>query len=414
MQKLQIIGVVLIQYVGFLVIQSCHNEPVFNNTPNNEELYTPLAICENGFADIYPCNNYNLMSHIPIDSLGGANSSGNDCWGWVDSQTQKEYVLFGTSSGVAFVDISIPNDPVIIGKLPTATINSSWRDVKVFEDHAYIVADNASNHGLQVFDLKKLRTVTNPPETFSTDAHFTQFGSAHNVVINEARPYAYVVGTKRNSSYQGGTIFFDITNPINPVNINVLPGYSHDAQIVVYQGPDLEHVDKELFIGSNENEVVIVDITDKLNPIQIATISYSNVGYTHQGWLTPDHKYFILGDELDEINIGTNTKTVVFDLSDLDNPAFHFNYLGPTQAIDHNGYVNENIFYLANYTAGVRMIDISNIETNSPTEIGYFDTYPEDNTTVFNGVWNVYPYFPSGNIVISDIKRGLFVVKKSN
>ncbi len=414
MKKLRIIGLVLIQYVVFLVIQSCDNESVLNHTDNNEELDAPLAICENGFADVYPCNNYDLMSHIPIASLGGANSSGNDCWGWVDSQTQKEYVLFGTSSGVAFVDISIPNAPVIIGNLPTATVNSPWRDVKVFEDHAYIVADNASNHGLQVFDLKKLRNVTNPPETFTPDAHSTRFGSAHNIVINEDRAYAYVVGTNRSSSYLGGTIFFDIANPIDPVNINVLAGYSHDAQVVIYQGPDTEHVGKELFIGSNENKVVIVDITDKLNPIQIANFSYSNVGYTHQGWLTPDHKYFILGDETDEMNIGTNTKTVIFDLSDLDNPTFHFNYLGPTQAIDHNGYVKENTFYLASYTTGVRMIDISNIETNTPSEIGYFDTYPEDNTTTFDGAWSVYPFFPSGNIAISDINKGLFIVKKSN
>ena len=58
------------------------------------------------------------------------------------------------------------------------------------------------------------------------------------------------------------------------------------------------------------------------------------------------------------------------------------------------------------------MHDISNIASGTMTEIGFFDTYPADDNTEFNGVWNVYPYFPSGNIILSDIEKGLFVVKK--
>ena len=125
-----------------------------------------------------------------------------------------------------------------------------------------------------------------------------------------------------------------------------------------------------------------------------------------------NQKYFILGDEYDERNFGGNTRTIIFDFSDLDNPKQHFTYNGPTQAIDHNGYVKGNTFYLANYTAGVRFIDITNIESKSISEIGYFDTYPENNGANFNGVWSVYPYFNSGKIVVSDINRGLFVIKK--
>jgi choice-of-anchor B domain-containing protein len=166
--------------------------------------------------------------------------------------------------------------------------------------------------------------------------------------------------------------------------------------------------------GSNETEIVIVDITNKSNPIKLSDIKYSNVGYVHQGWFSKDMRYFLLGDELDEIRFGNKTRTVIFDFSDLDNPKFHFDYFGPTDAIDHNGYVKNNTFYLANYTAGVRMIDITNIGNKSITEIGFFDTYPTNNIAGFNGAWSVYPYFESGNIVISDIDNGLFIIKKSN
>lgn len=374
---------------------------------------TPLAACIDGFADIYPCNDYDLMGFVPINDLGGAGSAGNDCWGWVDPETQKEYALFCSTSGVAFVDISKPNEPIIVGKLPTATVSSSWRDIKVFEDYAFIVADNAGSHGMQVFDLKKLRAVTTHPETFTTDAHFTEFGSAHNIIIDEETGYAYIVGTGRSSIYQGGTIFVDIKNPLNPINAGVLSGYSHDAQTLIYDGPDTEHLGKEIFVGSNENEIVIVDVSNKSNSIQLSSISYTNLGYTHQGWFTEDMKYFILGDELDEINFGGNTRTIVFDFTNLDNPTYHMDYFGPTAAIDHNGYVNGNSYIQASYTAGMRVLDISGIENKIISEIGYFDTHPANNNAAFNGAWSVYPYFPSGSILISDINRGLFIVRKS-
>jgi len=159
---------------------------------------------------------------------------------------------------------------------------------------------------------------------------------------------------------------------------------------------------------------VIADVTNKSNPVTISTINYSNIGYTHQGWFSQDLKYFIVGDELDELNIGTNTRTLIFDFSDLDNPIYDFDYLGTTLAIDHNGYPNGNDYYLANYTAGVRVLDLSQIENNNLTEIGFFDTYPENDNAAFDGVWNVYPFLMSDNIIISDIDRGLFIIRRSD
>ncbi len=367
--------------------------------------------CTGGMAGTFPCNDYDLLLHITPSVFNAA--SANDSWGWTDPTTNKEYALIALNNGVAFVDVSNPNEAIYLGRLGTATEASSWRDVKVYNNHAFIVSE-AANHGMQIFDLTRLRSVTNPPANFSADARYTGFGSAHNIVINEDSGYAYVVGTARSGTFRGGPLFINIQDPVNPINEGGYgeDAYSHDAQTVTYNGPDTDYTGKEILIGSNENEIAIVDVTDKAAPQRISTISYDNVGYTHQGWFTENQQFFILGDELDESNLGFNTRSLVFDFTDLDNPSFKMQYSGPTSAIDHNGYVKGNTFYLANYTAGMRTIDISNIAGGSMTEIGFFDTFTPNNDAAFSGVWNVYPYFESGNIIISDINGGLFIVKK--
>ena len=372
-----------------------------------------LTPCEDGFAGVYPCSGYDLQAIVSLETFRA--NSGNDSWGWTDPQTGKEYAIMGLDDGTAFIDISVPDQPVYLGKLATATVPSSWRDVKVFQNHAFIVSEAAS-HGMQVFDLTRLRNVPSK-QNFTADARFTGFGNAHNIAINEASGFAYVIGS---SLYEGGPAFIDVNDPLNPT----LEGgfsdesYSHDAHIVTYNGPDQDHHGKEILFGSNSdggdnNQVVIVDVTDKSAPTLISNMSYSNGGYTHQGWLAQDHQYYYLGDELDEINYGGRTKTLVFDLEDLDNPILHHTYLGATNAIDHNGYTKNNSFFIANYTAGFREINTINIASGAMEEEGFFDTYPSNNNANFNGVWSIYPYFESGVIVISDINTGLYLVKAS-
>ncbi|WP_296381925.1 choice-of-anchor B family protein [Winogradskyella sp.] len=372
----------------------------------------PQFPCVNGLSNGYPCDGFDLMSEISVEELGGPGAEGNDSWGWTDPETGKEYALIGTTTSAAFVDVSAPSNPIFLGRLPTATENSLWRDIKTYNNHAFIVSE-APGHGMQVFDLTRLRNVTNPPETFTADATYIGFGKAHNIVINEDSGFAYAVGT---DTFSGGPHFINIQNPTNPVAAGGYSddAYSHDAQVVTYNGPDTDHTGKEILIGSNENEVVIVDVTDKALPTQISTINYSNIGYTHQGWFTEDMEYFLLGDEVDEINFGVNSRTLVFDFTDLDNPIFHMEYLGPTGAIDHNGYIIGNTFYVANYTAGLRAVDITNIASGTMVESGSFDTYIPDNSTSFHGAWNIYPFFASGNIIVSDIEGGMLIVKPSN
>ena len=403
------------------IIDAIDNCPETSNTNQNDKdndgvgdicdstFSFDIEPCTGGLADIYPCNDYDLLLHMPPSFFTA--SEANDSWGWTDPSTGNEYVLLGLENGTAFIDITNPNEAIYLGILKTATFTSAWRDIKVYNNHAFIVSE-ADNHGMQVFDLTRLRNVTNPPKTFSSDVDYNEFGHAHNIVINEDTGFAYAVGT---DTYAGGPHFINIQDPKNPTAAGgySADGMTHDAQVVTYNGPDSDYTGKEIYIGSNEDEVVILDVTDKNNPKRISKLAYPNVGYTHQGWFTENHQYFIVGDELDELNFGNNTKTLVFDFTNLDSPKFQFSYTGTTAAIDHNGYVKDNLFYLASYTAGIRIIDISGISGSSITEIGFFDSFPSNDNAVFNGVWNVYPFFESGNIVISDISGGLFVVRKS-
>ena len=367
--------------------------------------------CNGGFAGAYPCSGYDLQSHI---SLGAMNASGaNDSWGWIDPDNGDEYALVGLEDGTAFINITDPVNPIYLGKLPTQTNSSTWRDIKTYNNYAFIVSE-ASGHGIQIFDLTRLRSVANPPETFTNDAHFNGFGGAHNIVINEDTGYAYGVGA---NTYNGGTHFVNIQDPLNPMDAGgfAANGYTHDAQVVTYTGPDADYTGREILISASGSEqiVSIVDVTDKGNPVSISTISYSNVGYTHQGWFTEDQRYFLLGDEFDESDVGFNTRTIVFDMNDLDNPQQDFEYFGATTAIDHNGYVLGDTYYLANYAAGLRVIDISDIANGNMVETGYFDTYVSDNNASYNGVWNVYPYFSNGKVIITDRSGGFFVVSPS-
>jgi len=370
----------------------------------------PFTVCdENGMADIYPCNNVDLLHRVHIDAMGGgAGDTGADIWGWTDPQTGKEYAITTLSYGTTFVDISDPKNPIYLGKLATATNNSLWRDVKTYADHAFIVSE-ASGHGMQVFDLTQLRSVASPPIEFSANTRYTDFGNAHNIVINEATGFAYAVGT---GTCGGGLHMINIQNPTSPVNAGCFSsdGYTHDAQCVSYIGPDSQYVGREICFNSNEDTLTIVDVTAKNNLLQISRTGYANSQYTHQGWLSEDQRYYLMNDELDEQRNGHNTKTYIWDLIDLESPQIIGFYNGLKASIDHNLYIKGNYAYLTNYTSGLSIVEISDIGNGNLQEVASFDGYPANDGASFNGAWSNYPYFVSGVVIMSDFDGGLFIL----
>ncbi len=370
--------------------------------------------CVNGMAAGFPCSNIDLLAFVPVSDSGS--SSTNSLWGWTDPTTQIEYALLGTNNGTAFYDLSTPDHPRYLGKLPTHTGSSVWRDVRVYADHAYIVSDNNGAHGMQIFDLRLLRGVTTP-QTFSETAYYGSFGKGHTIAINEDTGYAYIAGSNRcpAPTNTGAIYMIDIRSPESPVEAgcNTTGGYTHETQCWIYHGPDTAHVGKEICVNSNgsSGRVAIVDVTNKPTVTTLSSTGYAGSRYTHQGWLTDDHRYLLVNDELDESNFGHNARTYVWDVSNLDAPVLVGYHQHALPVIDHNLYVHGQYVYQSDYEAGLRILRMDNLSQAALTEVAYFDTYPASNQAEFNGTWNNYRFPGSGIVIVTGIDEGLFVLE---
>ena len=380
---------------------------------------------EEGAAAQFECESVDLISFLPVSAMGANRGVvTNDVWGWTDSESGREIVLVGMTDQTAFVDVTDAGHPTYLGRLPLTpgARPSVWRDMKVYKDHMYVVSDGSGDHGMQVFDLTHLRGLdgSNPP-TFEPDAHYDRIASAHNIVINEETGFAYSVGSSGGGETCGGGLhMIDVRDPKNPTFAGCFQdmttgrqrtGYSHDAQCVVYHGPDTRYSGHEICMGANETALSIADVTDKSNPVAVAMATYPNVAYSHQGWLSEDHAFFFMGDELDETggNVAT-TRTLIWDLADLEDPVLAAEYMADTRATDHNLYILGNTMYQSNYKSGLRVLDISDPE--NPVPVGHFDTVPYGGDDAqMNGSWSNYPYFESGIIAVTSGSEGLFLVR---
>lgn len=384
--------------------------------------------CADGEAAGFACSDVDLVSFVPVADLGGSRGVNvNDIWGWTDPETGHEWALVGRMDGTSFVDVTDAENPMVVANLPKTpgSISAAWRDVKVYQDHAYIVADGAGQHGMQVYDLRKLRDLKPGPRgpiEVEPTTLYTNVASVHNIVINTETGFAYAVGSGQGGETCGGGLhMIDITTPEEPKFAGCFAdastgrqktGYSHDAQCVVYHGPDAAYQGHEICLGSNETALSIADVTDKEAPVAVAMATYPNVGYTHQGWFDEEQRFFYMDDELDEMQgLVDRTRTLIWDLSDLDDPILVKEHLGTQPSIDHNLYIKGDLMYQSNYTSGLRILDIS--DRANPVEVAFFDTVAEgENDPVFNGSWSNYPYFASGTIVVTSGSEGLFVLKK--
>jgi choice-of-anchor B domain-containing protein len=317
-----------------------------------------------------------------------------------------------------------------------------------------IIGSEATNHGIQIFDMKKVslaRSCAEPmvnfyqlltvdpakPVTYSNSKDLAGWfgglptGRTHNVVTNPAGKYIYSVGAQpRTDACKSGIIFIDISNVAKPTKAGCASadGYVHDAQCLFYKGPDTRYTGKEICYGYNEDTLTIYDITNKTKPAILSITSYEGAAYTHQGWvLDPENqKYLLLDDEYDEYDaVGPgkagNPITYIWDVSDLTKPRQTGLYKSAAKGIDHNQYVHDGFTYQSNYGTGFRVLDVRSIWTD-PTgkgvkEIAYFDVYPEDDNEPgggvidFVGTWSSYAGFKSGYILVNTMERGAFILK---
>jgi choice-of-anchor B domain-containing protein len=390
------------------------------------------AKCRNGLAGEYPCDNVNLLGHLTLAEIGAKNETeiGNDSWGWTDRRTKREYAIVGRSDGTAFVEITNPRKPRFVADLPTQVDSErdSWRDIKVYRDHAFIVSEHFG-HGMQVFDLERLLDIrrSEEPKTVAADTVYTGVSNTHNLDINTDSGFAYLVGTNTcsNGTESGGLHMVDIRRPQSPrfagcatAELPAAPvnNYVHDSQCVNYRGPDRDYRGREICFGSNEQAVIIYDVTDKADPKVISQTVYPQASYTHQGWLTENGKYFVFNDELDELTArspGDLQTTYQVKVDDLDSPGIVVASPNNTASTDHNLYIKDEVIYESNYTSGLRLFDADDVPTTDLDEIGFFDVYPEnDNEGFEGGTWSNYSRYRDDDIVtVSSIDRGLFVLE---
>ncbi len=396
------------------------------------------ASCVDGEAGGYRCNNVELISHVSLSQMSFKPSAANDIWGHVDLNTNTEYAIIGLVNGVAVFDLSNPQQPREVGAI--SGLNSSWRDIKVYQyfdeqlkswqAYAYVTIDNASDY-VSIIDLNQL------PHAVSLVTKDRAVSQAHNVYISNvdyslniplpgAEPTLQLVGAPAKGSYQSSFLSYSLAQPTMltplPTGDNLTNGYTHDGVSMrvedARKDTDCETNGEPctVFFDFNEKEIFLWDTTTAGQEKSIGTLQYNDVAkehqYVHSGWWTEDKRYLLAHDEFDESRAQINTTVRIFDLQSLTTPVQVAQWTGPTTAIDHNGFVRGNRYYMSNYTRGVTILDIS--DPTSPQEVGFFDTYSSSDSASFNGAWGIYPFLPSGLIIVSDINGGLFVLRDNS
>ncbi|HKZ74540.1 MAG TPA: choice-of-anchor B family protein [Steroidobacteraceae bacterium] len=425
---------------GFLPVDESGNV-----LPRPQVQAQPPANCVNGAAGQFPCWNIDYLAQIPLTSFSTRPASAANVWGFVHTcrNGNREYAVIGLNNGTAVVDVTDPANPVEVGTVPGRL--SSWREVKILQvanpatncdrAYAYMSTEGAGlatepNAGLQIIDLSNLPgsvTLASTIDDYRTShtLYISSVDYATNRALPNATPFLYVAGSNLAT---GRYRIYDLANPTAPQLVTVSPGvpgapsdrmYMHDStSLRITDNRTTQcangHDPCEVLVDFNEASVDLWDVTDKAQPAFLSRTSYPNVRYTHSGWPTADQRHLIVHDELDELNVpGLNTSIYTLDIGDLRAPFATVSYTGSTTTTDHNGYTVGNRYYVSHYKRGLVIFDVSN--PFALRETGYFDTFlfPNTNNAGTDGAWGVYPFLPSGTLVVSDIENGLFLLRKN-
>lgn len=304
----------------------------------------------------------------------------SDVWGFTDELGQ-EYALLGTNAGTSVINVTAPATAYETGFFPGPS--STWRDIKTFGDYAYVVTEGGG--GMLILDLTD-------PENPTSAGSFVGFSSAHNIYIDVANARAYPCGTDVN-----GTQILDLTNPTAPLNIgNYTTRYVHDL-----------YVRNNIGYMAEINDVAfsIVDLSDPVLPVDPVVLAGPQTyagAKTHSTWLSDDGNTMFTTDEV----LGGHLK--IWDISAIPTISLVSEWSPPgLNTIIHNVTVLGNLAYASYYSEGIRVIDVG--DPAKPSEVAWYDTYP--GAPGAEGAWGVYPYLPSGNILVSDKISGLFILE---
>ncbi len=421
---------------GFHVIADGKSQ--FNSDEINQQLKNASALfekqtainCVNGMAGSFPCNNLDLLAHVPLNQMSSRPSSGSDIWGHVDLNNGREYAIMGVRNGAAVFDVTDPENPTEIGTI--SGTSSTWRDIKVYqyfdetasEWRAYAYVTVEASDGVTIIDLNQL------PTRVSLVERNNAVGNSHNVYISNidhalnikedgVLPKLQLLGANR---YSGSFHSYSLANPATisvESNQSSFQGYTHDGASTTIRDSRKDTncyngtTSCTVFVDFNEKSIAFWDMTNPTDTRLLSNVSYNDVPasaqYVHSGWFSEDKRYVFVHDEFDEYQGGLNSTVRVYDVNNFRAPVQVGQWTGATRAIDHNGFVRGNRYYMSNYERGLTVLDIS--DASNPVQVGYFDTFPTSNNNQFNGAWGTYPYLPSGNILVSDINSGLYILK---
>lgn len=307
-------------------------------------------------------------------------------WGYT-APGGDEYALVGTYKGTSIVDISVPENPVQLHWIEGP--HGYWREIKTWKDYAYIVHDNNSTEtGVTIVDLRNIQTGITTKNFRGPNNDIIR---AHTLYIDDAG-FLYLFGGSKSGCY-----IFDLNpDPLNPVYKGFTSTeYIHDGFVL-----------NDTLWASNiyQGYISVWNVSNKTAPVKI-TQFFTPGRFTHNSWLSDDSKILFTTDEK------TATTIAAFDVSDLTDIQLldEFKIRPDEQSIPHNVHVVDDYLVVSHYTEGVLIADASVPE--NIVEVDKYDTSPSFSGDGFNGCWGVFPYFPSGLIIASDIEEGLYVLR---
>ncbi|MBP7821683.1 MAG: choice-of-anchor B family protein [Saprospiraceae bacterium] len=338
--------------------------------------------------NIYAQNNYNLtlLSHLTYPGKELSN-----IWGYT-APDGTEYAILGTTNTISIVSLADPTNPQEVANVPGP--NTSWREIKVWGEYAYVGLDNVSV-GLLIIDLTNLPnsvTYNYWTPSINLNGNATNLTSIHTVTMDEYGRL-YCNGTNVGN---GQPLMFDVTtSPLSPTFLGAVgTNYSHDS----YARHDTLW-SADIYNGWFS----VYNVSNPSNPVLLATQNTPN-NFTHNIWLSDDSRFAFTTDERE------NAYVASYDVSDLDNIVELDRYQPKeTQGlgvIPHNVHVKNDFVVTSYYTDGVKILDGSN--PYNLVEVASYDTYDGPDGGFF-GCWGVFPYFNSGIIIASDINTGLWV-----
>ncbi len=331
--------------------------------------------------------NMSLLSSIEY------NTDANDIWGWADPDDGTEYAIVGLRNGVSIVSLADPENAQEVVFIPGQ--NSIWRDIKTWGNFAYVTTDqNGTTEGLTVIDLSDLPNSAPYFHWTPTIDGLGTLETCHNIYIDEFG-YAYLAGCNLN---EGGMLFIDVfSDPGNPILAGLAPNtYAHDVYV-----RDNKMYAAEIY----EGRLAIYDVNDKLDPGFLGGVE-TPFEFTHNVWLSDDGNIAFTTDEK------ANAPVAAYDVSDPENiiALDEFRPLSTLglNVIPHNVHVwGEDWLVISYYTDGGIIADAS--RPDNIVEVGNFDTFLGADGG-FSGAWGLYPFLPSGIVLVSDINNGLFVL----